>query len=150
MQICISPSRSALCLKCSSRSTLPCPRLTFGVTSTGRDVRRFMGLPEQPEMRVGMLENVYGNALSGWVPDTICILHDGSYKHYFKTCSLLKITVFREVPLFSLASKNPTFQWKNENRGSWCLRNVCTYILGYMALHPTRKHYITPQLLYCR
>jgi len=33
-------------------------------------------------------------------------LDDGSYEHYFKTCSLLKITLFREVPPFSLVSKN--------------------------------------------
>ena len=33
-------------------------------------------------------------------------LHDGGYEHYFKTCSLLKITVFRVVPSFSLVSKN--------------------------------------------
>lgn len=65
-----------------------------------------MDPPEQPEMRVGKVGNVYGNELSGCVPGTICILHDGSYEHYFETCSLLKISVCREAPLFSLVSKN--------------------------------------------
>lgn len=50
----------------ASRFTTPCPRLTIGVTSKGRNVRRCMGLQEQPEMLLGNIEiiHVCGNALS--------------------------------------------------------------------------------------
>ena len=95
---------------------------------------------EQPEMRFGKGGNVYGNALSRWVPGTTCISHDGSYEHYFKIRSLLKITVFREVPPCSLESKNRRSNGRMKTEAAGVSE---TSILMHIALHPIRQYYVT-------